>query len=228
MRVWYAAYGSNMHGARLACYLAGGRPEGGARVYAGCRDASPPEGTAAVELPGAVYFATHSPVWGGGRAFYDPLAPGTAPARAHLVTAGQFADLAAQEMYGTPGADLDLTEALATGRQVLGPGRYETVVCPGRLDGHPLLTLTAPWRMADVAAAAPSVAYLRHLVAGLLEAGPWDPAAVAGHLARCPGVAGRWPEGELRAMAEDVRRGGDQAPPKPSPAVRAVSRPRSR
>jgi hypothetical protein len=202
--VWYVAYGSNMHAARLACYLAGGRPRGAGREYAGCRDAAPPERTAGVELAGALYFATHSPVWGGARAFYDPYAPGTVLARAHLITAGQFADLAAQEMYRAPGTDLDLTEALATGRQVLGPGRYETLVCAGRHDGHPMLTLTAPWRMADVAAAGPSGPYLRHLVAGLLEAGAWDPAAIAAYLARCPGAEGRWTRDDLRAMAEDA------------------------
>jgi hypothetical protein len=210
VRVWYVAYGSNMHGARLSCYLGGGRPEGGGRAYPGCRDSAPPERSAAVELAGAVYFATHSPVWGGGRAFYDPTAPGTVLARAHLITAGQFSDLAAQEMYGAPGADLDLGEALETGRAVLGPGRYETVVRAGEYEGAPLLTLTAPWRLGDVAPAAPSEAYLRHLVAGLLEAGAWDVPAVARYLAGCPGAAGRWTEDDVRAMAGRRRAGGGQ------------------
>ncbi|MBM9505372.1 histone deacetylase [Actinacidiphila acididurans] len=203
-----------MHAARLACYLAGGRPAGGGRAYPGCRDARPPRGAMGLELPGALYFATRSPVWGGGRAFYDPAAAGKVLARAHLITAGQFADLAAQEMYAAPGTDLDLTEALETGRQVLGPGRYQTLVCPGRREGHPLLTLTAPWRMSEVDLVPPSRPYLRHLVAGLLEAGDWDPAAIARYLARCPGAAGHWSERQVRAMA------GHEQPPPP------VSRPR--
>lgn len=40
--VWYAAYGSNLAAVRLRCYLAGGRPPGGARTYPGARDPSPP------------------------------------------------------------------------------------------------------------------------------------------------------------------------------------------
>jgi hypothetical protein len=153
-----------------------------------------------VEVPGAVYFATRSLVWGGGRAYYDPDARpeagggagGRALARAHLITAEQFSDIAAQEMYGEPGADLDLTEVLASGRCTLGPGRYETLVRAGTLDGLPLLTFTAPWSMTDVPWTPPAAAYLEHLRAGLREAGRWDDATIARYLAGCPGAAGHW------------------------------------
>lgn len=48
---------------------------------------------------------------------YDPLLPGEAAARAYLMTAGQFADVAAQEMYRKPGVDLDvLADVVARGR----------------------------------------------------------------------------------------------------------------
>ncbi|WP_406510655.1 histone deacetylase [Streptomyces sp. NBC_00212] len=197
--VWYASYGSNMHLDRLAHYIEGGRPPGAARAYPGCRDRRPPTESVSVELRGALYFATRSPVWQGGRAFYDPDADGLVLARGHLVSAGQFADIAAQEMYGDPGADLDLGEVLSTGRAVLGDGRYETLVCTGRLDGRPVLTFTAPWRMDEVAWAAPSAAYLRHLAMGLLEAGTWDEDVVTAYLADCPGTAGLW---TAKAVAE--------------------------
>ncbi|MEU4746046.1 histone deacetylase, partial [Actinosynnema sp. NPDC023658] len=123
--VWYVSYGSNMHAARFACYLGGGTPVGAARGYPGCRDAAPPLDSRAWEVPGGIYFATHSPVWLGGRAFYDPDLPGTAAVRAYLVTTAQFSDVAAQEMYRDPGVDLDLTAVPAGGRHALGPGRYE-------------------------------------------------------------------------------------------------------
>ena len=134
-----------MHTERLRCYLEGGRPPGSSRTYPGARDPRMPVRSAPVELPGTVYFATESPVWTGGRAFYDPTAPGTVWARAHLVTVGQFADIATQEMYAVPGEDraLDLgldtalITALASGIARLGPGRYETLVCPGSLDALP-------------------------------------------------------------------------------------------
>jgi hypothetical protein len=197
--VWYASYGSNMHRDRLAHYIEGGQPPGAARAYPGCRDRRLPAESVPVELRGALYFATRSPVWQGGRAFYDPDADGRVYGRAHLVSAGQFADIAAQEMYREPGADLDLGEVLSTGRAVLGDGRYETLICTGRLDGRPVLTFTAPWRMDEVAWTAPSAAYLGHLARGLLEADTWDEETVTAYLADCPGTAGLW---TARAVAE--------------------------
>ncbi|MEV5885475.1 histone deacetylase [Streptomyces sp. NPDC052020] len=191
-RVWYASYGSNTHLDRLAAYLRGGCPPGAAREYPGCRDPAMPARSVPVELTGAMYFATESRVWGGGRAFYDPGVSGRVLARAHLVTTGQFADIAAQEMDRAPGADLDLADVLTRGRAVLGAGRYETLVCAGRLDGLPVLTFTAPWGMGDVGWVPPSAAYVRFLAAGLLSAGAWDLEAVAAYLAACPGAAGHW------------------------------------
>ncbi|MEU8525506.1 MULTISPECIES: histone deacetylase [Streptomyces] len=204
--VWYVAYGSNMHAARLRCYLAGGSPPGTDRVYPGCRDASEPVRSAGVVLPGCVYFATESAVWSGGRAFYDPSAPGVAYARAHLVGAGQFGDIVAQEMEREPGTDpdvgLDLDDVVARGRVALGPGRYETLVCAGALDGVPLLTFTAPWNMADVPPLAPSAAYVRHLAAGLHETGTWGPDEIAGYLAGRPGAAGHWAPEQVLALLD--------------------------
>ncbi|GLF96527.1 histone deacetylase [Streptomyces yaizuensis] len=195
-RVWYAAYGSNMDPARLHHYLVGGRPPGSARSCPGCREHRPPADSVPVELPGVLYFATESAVWGGGRAFYDPDAPDTpgGPVRmvARLITARQFSDIAAQEMYRSPGTDLDLRSVIEEGREELGPGRYETLLCPGFLDGLPLLTFTAPWGYADVAWNRPSAAYLRHLAAGLLTAGAWDAGDIARYLAAAPGAAGAW------------------------------------
>ena len=66
--MWYVSYGSNMCSARLACYLAGGRPPGGSRVNPGARDPRPPARTIPVDLPGTVYFA-------GGRQFEYHNAP---------------------------------------------------------------------------------------------------------------------------------------------------------
>jgi hypothetical protein len=199
-RVWYTSYGSNTHLDRLAAYLRGGRPPGAAREYPGCRDPSPPARSVPVELTGTVYFATWSPVWRGGRAFYDPLAEGRVPARAHLVTAGQFADIAAQEMYRGPGLDLDLADVIGRGRAVLGEGRYETLVCAGRLDGLPVLTFTAPWRVHEVRWVPPSAAYVRFLAAGLLSAGAWDLETVASHVAACPGARGHWSAREITEL----------------------------
>lgn len=180
--VWYAAYGSNMDLERLGRYLRR------------CREPAAPLESRAVVLPGGVYFATESPVWGGGRAFYDPAADGSVFARAHLITVGQFSDILVQEMYREPGVepDLDVDDVVVRGRVALGPGRYETLVCAGDVDGVPLLTFTSPWAPADVELREPSAAYVRQLAAGLRAAGGWDAPEIAGYLAACPGAAGRW------------------------------------
>ncbi len=196
-RIWYAAYGSNMAAGRLGVYLAGGRPVGGLRDYPGARDRTPPVRDEPVWLPGTVYFALESRVWGGGMAFYDPDADGQTPARAYLMTAGQFSDLAAQEMHRAPGDDLDLVDALRSGRHRYGPGRYETLVHVGERDGWPMLTLTAPWHLVDVTLTAPSAAYLRMLAAGLREAHGWTVEQVAEHLAGLPGARGVWTAGRV-------------------------------
>lgn len=198
-RVWYAAFGSNLHLARLGYYLTGGRPPGARHACPGCRDPRGPERTVPVMLPGQLYFALESPTWTGGLAFYDPGCAGETAARAYLLTAGQFSDIAAQEMRREPGTDLDLGEALATGRAELGPGRYETLICAGTLDGLPVLTFTAPWGRDDVAWNPPAAAYLWQLASGLAEAHAWSPGRIAAYLTSRPGAAGHW---SAEAVAE--------------------------
>ncbi|WP_222850265.1 histone deacetylase [Allosaccharopolyspora coralli] len=155
-------------------------------------------------LTGGIYFATHSPVWNGGRALFDPDLPGTAAARAWLVTPQQFADIAAQEMYREPGEDLDLDEVLRTGRAAMGPGRYETLLYVGDVDGYPQLTFTADHGHRDVDPVPPSAPYLAMLVGGLQEAHGWSPEATADYLASRPGI-GTWNAEAILAACIDDR-----------------------
>ncbi len=209
--IWYVSYGSNTHAARLGRYLDG------------CRDTRPPLATDAVELGGVLYFATESLLWTGGRAFYDPGTPGRVLARAYLVSAQQFCDVAAQEMYRRhgPGTDLDLGRAVREGTVEVGPGRYETLVCAGRREGVPMLTFTAPWGVHDVPWNRPAPAYLAHLYAGLAETGAWPPEDVAAYLAAAPGAAGHWSAEEIAALRPGppgpVGRAARPAPPPPRP-----------
>ncbi|MDG4804224.1 histone deacetylase [Micromonospora sp. WMMD980] len=211
--LWYVAYGSNLHAARLDWYLRGGRPPGGLRAYPGCRDCRPPRRTVPVLIPGGIYFAGESRAWTGGMAFYDPELPGRAAVRGYLVTIEQFADIAAQEMYRPPGADLaGIRTAAGTGRATLGPGRYETLLRVGERDGLPMLTFTAGHRAVEVPWNRPAAVYLGMLARGLREAHGWDVARTVGYLAGRPGVAGRWSGAALRALVRATHTGSGSRP----------------
>ncbi|WP_040791161.1 hypothetical protein [Nocardia paucivorans] len=209
--VWYAAYGSNMNPDRLRCYLLGGAPAGGTNPTvdrrpeppSGCRDGTAPPRSIPLTLPGLLYFATESAVWTGGRAFYDPDVPATIWVRAYLLTLSQFSDIAAQEMYRPPGVDLDPAEAIRTGRSRIGPGRYETLVCPTIHNGLPVLTFTAPWRRRDLPGNPPAPAYLRHIATGLLDTHHWSIPEITGYLATRPGADRRWTPDTVTRLLRD-------------------------
>lgn len=185
-QVWYVSYGSNMSAARLACYLEGGCPPGGTRANPGARDRTLPTRSVPVDLPGTTYFAGESPQWGGGVAFYDHDTPGRTAARGYLVTRGQLADIAAQEMYRDPRADDPLERLLAEplpgGRHAVGPGRYETLVEVGRLDGLPMLTFTSADGAHAVRRTRPSARYRETLATGLRESRAWGEEQVTAYL----------------------------------------------
>lgn len=175
--VWYVAYGSNLSLDRLACYVAGGRPPGGTRSHPGARDRTLPARSVPVDLPGTTYFAGRSAQWGGGVAYYDHATPGRTAARGYLVTAGQFADIAAQEMHRDPRADDPLEQLvlgpLDAGRHEVGPGAYETIVDVGRHEGAPMLTFTAPHGAVTPERTRPSTVYLATMARGLGESYGW-------------------------------------------------------
>ncbi len=205
MHLWYAAYGSNLSRDRLLAYLRGGRPEGAARTYPGARDSSEPLGDMAFTLPGEVFFAWESPTWGGGIAFYDPDAAGFALARAYLISEGQFADLAAQEMHREPGGDLDLDTVLEQRQHTMGPGRYESLHLVGELEGAPVLTFTAP-EGHELRPNPPSASYLTVVAQGLMETHGLDAEEVADYLVGCPGVSPRWSQDTVVDLLSESER----------------------
>lgn len=187
--VWYVSYGSNMNASRLACYLQGGRPPGARVSYPGARDHTPPVADAAVMLPGRLFFAGTSSVWGGGMGFYDPDCQGPTPGRAYLISTEQFVDVATQEMHREPGGSSPLEAVVRAGvpggRHVAGPGRYETLVRVGQREGVAMLTFTCPERAADVVPNQPEQRYLRMLSEGLSQAHGWSPARCRRYFASC-------------------------------------------
>lgn len=141
-RIWYVAYGTNLSRARFQCYLDGGTPAGGARANPGCRNPQPPTATVGVRVPGRLWFAGRSSVWGGGMAFFDGAGSGSVLGRAYLLTSDQFVDVVAQELRRVPGR-MTVTELPSTGRHAYGPGGYETLVRLGSRSDVPMVTFTA-------------------------------------------------------------------------------------
>ncbi|MEP6666837.1 MAG: histone deacetylase [Nocardioidaceae bacterium] len=194
-QVWYAGYGSNLAWERFRCYLRGGRPEGAARELSGARDHADPDAVEPVELAGTVYFAWESPTWGGGIAFYDASAGGTSLGRAYLVTTGQFADIAAQEMHREPGRDLAVDAfagLVGAGQLVLGRGRYETLHVVGEIAGIPVVTFTSSGEDDPLPLHPPRAAYLQMMARGLADAHGLDDAAVVDYLLDRPGCRPTW------------------------------------
>ncbi len=190
--VYYASYGSNLYAARLACYLRGGRPPGANRTYDGARDGTLPSDSVALSLPHRLYFTRFSTVWGGAPAFVDtaPAPEHGALARAYLITWEQFEDVVAQE-NGRRTAPIEIapTELEEGFSRRIGPGHgwYEHLLCVGRHAGRPVVTITAPWSLADVEPAAPAPGYLAMLIGGLRESHDLDDSAIIRYLSSAPG-----------------------------------------
>jgi hypothetical protein len=202
--IWYAGYGSNLHGPRLTAYLSGGRPDGSTRDHAGARDPRPPTETVTCSLPGRLAFRGRSSSWGdGGVAFWDATPDGVAGGawcRAYRLRPGQLVDVAVQENARDPRdlssaelADLerrlgDLVEAsTSTGRATLDlGGPYDlavgtrTVSAEGRTL-HVVTLTCSPGRCAPVAP--PPLTYVAVLLAGLTRDVGLAPAEARTYLA---------------------------------------------
>ncbi len=172
--VWYAAYGSNLSRERFGCYVTGGTPPGANRMYAGCRDRTPPRATAALRIDGRLGFAGESLVWGGGLVYLDPGARGEVVSRGYLITAEQLEDVFEEER------------------------RYDTLTVVGDRDDVPIVALisTEPHE-----AAAPSAAYLRTILSGLTD-GLLDLDAAIAYVLAADGVDRIWDEPSIRALLE--------------------------
>ena len=171
--IWYVAYGSNLGTDRFRCYLTGGRPDGGTRTYAGCRDRSDPARDVQPRAPRRASLRRRVRRLGRRHGVLrSRRVESTVACRAYLLTAEQFADVSAQEMRRQPGGEFARALAAVLPEvgelHTMGPGRYETVV---RLDtrvGVPLLTVTNG-DIRGLTLAAPSAPYLRSIAVGLRD-----------------------------------------------------------
>ncbi len=119
----------------------------------------------------------------------DEQASGEIFARAWRLTWEQLEDVMAQE-NGRVSCPLEVEPAaLVAGYSMLaGPGRYDRLLCLGRLEDLPVLTFTAPGPPESVTPAAPSPAYLGHIITGLRETFELDDPAIVDYLGRAPGA----------------------------------------
>lgn len=169
--VWYVAYGSNMCADRFRCYLAGGSPAGStSRWYPTCAAGTDILDDRPVRVPHRLFFARRSRNWaGGGVAFLDVRrdADPAGYGRAWLLTLTQFRHLATQE---NAGCDVHLPAEALHGppREIRPDGWYRILLPLGRLDGHPMVTLTGRPKPPHP----PHPAYLATVRAGLHEAWP--------------------------------------------------------
>lgn len=210
--VWYVSYGSNLSRQRFERYLHGGTPAGGRRRYRGARDRTPPAGDRPWQLPWRLRFGGASRTWGGGMAFVDVAVRGRTLARMYRLTAGQFADVHAQE-NGGDARPTDLF-ALRPGEPVrAGGGNYPMIVACGRVDDKPVVTFTA---QAPPPPAAPAAAYLRTIAAGLAESHGMDPPAIARYLHRAPAVRAAYDADALVALVRTGVAAATVPPPRHS------------
>jgi hypothetical protein len=190
--IWYAGYGSNLCAERFRCYIEGGIPPGLTRRCRGARDTTRPRADCPLDIPHRLYFAGYAQGWGGAPCFVDTAeSPGPPTrARAYLITWGQFEDVVAQE-NGRPTTQLDIEPGdLTTGFSVrVGAGRYENVLCVGRLDEFPVVTITAPWTMIEAQLGAPSSTYLDVMIAGLRESHALRDDEIVAYLGAAPGCS---------------------------------------
>lgn len=200
--MWYAAYGSNCDAERLRCYLEGGVLAATGAHHEGSADPGPPQADAPWTFDRPLRFAGHSPAWGGATALLDEV-PGCALGRLWLLSWRQLEDVLAQE-NGAGHQPLSLADA-AAGR-VVRPGRYGRLVHLGERDGLAVVTFTAP-RPAELAAGAPSAAYLRAVARGLMAVHAVGSDELAGWLLAAPGVADGWDRASLAALVDRARAG---------------------
>jgi hypothetical protein len=149
-----------------------------------------------LDIPFPLYFAGSSEQWGGATCFIDTAENVATPAlaRAYLITWGQFEDVVAQEnARPTTPIELARRELVEGFGRALGPGRYDNLLCVGRMEGSPVLTFTSPWAMATadqkLGLDAPSPAYLKMLTSGLRESRAMTDDALVAYLGAAPGCS---------------------------------------
>jgi hypothetical protein len=125
-----------------------------------------------LEIPGKLFFASHTNHWQGmTAAFLDPGdKESRTKVRAYLITLNQFEHILAQECNIAVPVAVDLQALKSHGRLILGDGDnfFNQLAYLGEHDGHPLITFTNSGE--HMTRDTPSKVYLAVLVRGLSQA----------------------------------------------------------
>lgn len=202
-KVWYASYGSNILESRFHCYIAGGKPEGATRTYAGCRDKTLPEDSDQIIITSEVYFAKKAKTWnGGGVAFikneFDEKSQTLG--RMYLISSEQFEDVVKQEIGLEEDLKIDLKRAEEEGSLIAKENAwYGKIVFLGTHEGHPIFTFTSEVDLDDEINP-PNEHYLRAISRGIQEIYDLRDDELVGYFKNIPGVKGREIENKIEAL----------------------------
>ncbi len=203
--VWYVSYGSNLNRARFLTYILGGTPPGSQVGQRGCADQTLPRGDRAIEIPYELYFAGHSPHWGGHSAFIDS-SPGrqATKARAYLIGFDQFQNIIQEENYRPEPIPIPpLTGIISQGHfdiPIVNPhlDQYDRLIHCGILDDYPMLSFCPSQRQKTIGPPAPG--YLRKIADGLQEAHHLTTTETVAYLAEKTGIKGHISRHELTGL----------------------------
>jgi succinyl-diaminopimelate desuccinylase len=198
--VWYATYGTGLSKENFVQQIDGGRHEGSSRTFPGCSDKTPPLRDAFLSLPYAMYFAGHSPAWGGSSYINiqpEPIHSAHTIARAYLITTEQFEEIVAHHNDRAVGQALPLKEAMLHGHATVGDGsgHYDELVFCGIKDGLPIFTVTAV--KPELPYTPPTPLYTRMVCRGLSEDTDFDRRTAIEYMLAAPGIAGHYKEQDL-------------------------------
>jgi hypothetical protein len=206
--VWYASYGSNLCEDRFLCYINGGQPEGSLDTEIGCRNNDAPRESKEVIIPFELIFAREAARWGGGGvAFIQPLTEETKDkktlGRMYLITKEQFIDVVSQENGQIP-VEINFAKVQEMKNHSFTKSWYGNIVHLGEENGFPIFTFTHDWQE-QLVIKAPTTAYLKTIIRGLLETYSNDYEALATYLHSCKGVEEAYTYEQLLDLIEIAR-----------------------
>jgi hypothetical protein len=196
--VWYASYGSNLNKERFLCYIKGGQPEGSLDIEPGCKNSELPNEDKSVVIPHELIFTKNARRWGnGGVAFIGAASKEEKTlGRMYLITREQFLDVVSQE-NGNISVNIDLDEVIQKKNVQFDQSWYGNVVYLGMESGWPIFTFTQNWEEEDHTYIAPSTAYLKTIIRGIMQCFQLSDEEIVSYFEKKKGIRGNFSRQQL-------------------------------